>query len=135
MNNILGHLPEAVSMLLFSIGLMNLLLSPNLIKKNIGLGIMDSSIYLFLALKGYIAGRGTPIVPADPSAVIDTSLYINPIPTGLVLTGIVVSVSVTAFFLSLTVRLYEDYNTVRIDEILIKIHAKEEKKAKGVHEE
>jgi len=86
-------------------------------------------------LKGYIAGRGTPIVPADPSAVIDTSLYINPIPTGLVLTGIVVSVSVTAFFLSLTVRLYEDYNTVRIDEILIKIHAKEEKKAKGVHEE
>ena len=32
--------------------------------------------------------------------------YINPVPSGLVLTGIVVSVSVTALMLSLTIRLY-----------------------------
>ena len=43
--------------------------------------------------------------------------YINPIPAGLVLTGIVVSVSVTALMLSLTVRLYRRYHTLDIDEI------------------
>ena len=43
--------------------------------------------------------------------------YINPIPAGLVLTGIVVSVSVTAVMLALTVRLYRRYHTLDIDEI------------------
>lgn len=124
MSVFMSRLPEAAAMILFAIGFMNLLLSPNLIKKNIGLGIMDSSVYLFLAVKGYISGRGVPIVPAD-GTVIDSSLYINPIPTGLVLTGIVVSVSVTAFFLALTVRLYEDFHTTRIDEIMIAIHEKQ----------
>lgn len=125
MSTFLTWFPEAVAMLLFAIGFMNLLLSPNLIKKNVGLGIMDSSIYLFLAVKGYIAGRGVPIVPAEALGNVDSSLYINPIPTGLVLTGIVVSVSVTAFFLALTVRLYEDFHTTRIDEIMIAIHEKQ----------
>ena len=43
--------------------------------------------------------------------------YINPVPAGLVLTGIVVSVSVTAIMLSLTVRLYRRYHTLQLDEI------------------
>ena len=43
--------------------------------------------------------------------------YINPIPSGLVLTGIVVSVSVTALMLSLTIRLYKRYHTLDLDEI------------------
>lgn len=43
--------------------------------------------------------------------------FINPIPAGLVLTGIVVSVSVSALMLALTVRLYRRYHTLDIDEI------------------
>ena len=49
-------------MILFGIGFSNLLLQKNLIKKIIGLNIMDTAMYLFLALKGYIAGRKAPIV-------------------------------------------------------------------------
>ena len=44
--------------------------------------------------------------------------YINPVPAGLVLTGIVVSVSVTAFLLALVVRLYLRYHTLEMDEIV-----------------
>ena len=47
----------------------------------------------------------------------EVEAYINPIPSGLVLTGIVVSVSVTALMLSLTVRLYKRYHTLDLDEI------------------
>ena len=53
---------EAVAMILFGIGFSNLLLQKNLIKKIIGLNIMDTAVYLFLALKGYIDGRKAPVV-------------------------------------------------------------------------
>lgn len=105
---------EAVAMILFVIGFANLLLQKNLIKKIIGLNIMDSAVYLFLAEKGYISGRKVPIVV---NGVQDVEAYINPIPSGLVLTGIVVSVSVSALMLSLTIRLYRRYHTLDLDEI------------------
>ncbi|MFG6337491.1 MAG: cation:proton antiporter subunit C [Lachnospiraceae bacterium] len=112
--NLFANYGEAVSAVLFCIGFTNLLLQTNLIKKIIGLNIMDSAIYLFLAEKGYIAGRVAPIVA---NGVTSTEAYINPIPSGLVLTGIVVSVSVTALMLSLTIRLYLRYHTLDLDEI------------------
>jgi multicomponent Na+:H+ antiporter subunit C len=114
---------EAVAIVLFSIGLVNLLLQPNLIKKIIGLNIMDTAIYLFLAAKGYIEGRVAPIVV---DGILDQEHYINPVPAGLVLTGIVVSVSVSALMLALTVRLYQRYHTLNLDEISAKIRDKEE---------
>ena len=49
MSQLLTNYYEAASVILFGIGFMNLLLQRNLIKKFIGLNIMDSSIYLFLA--------------------------------------------------------------------------------------
>ncbi len=101
-------------MILFGLAFANLLLQPDLIKKIFRHNIMDAAIYLFLAEKGYIAGRVAPIVV---DGVRDMEAYINPIPSGLVLTGIVVSVSVTALMLSLTIRLYGRYHTLDLDEI------------------
>lgn len=112
--NLFTNYGEMVAMILFVIGFGNLLLQPNLIKKIIGLNIMDSGMYLFLAEKGYIEGRVAPIVVDGVQSV---EAYINPIPSGLVLTGIVVSVSVTALMLSLTIRLYKRYHTLNLDEI------------------
>lgn len=57
MNLIQNNYEEAIAMILFGIGFSNLLLQQNLIKKIIGLNIMDTAMYLFLALKGYISGR------------------------------------------------------------------------------
>lgn len=113
-SNLIGNYEEVVAMLLFAIGFSNLMLQKNLIKKIIGLNIMDTATYLFLALKGYIAGRAAPIVV---NGIQSREAYINPIPAGLVLTGIVVSVSGSALLLSLTIRLYRKYHTLNIDEI------------------
>ena len=112
--HLLQNYGEAVAMILFGIGFANLLFQKNLIKKIIGFDIMDTAIYLFLAVKGYIEGRLAPIIVGG---VTDPSLSVNPIPSGLVLTGIVVSVSVSALMLSLTVNLYRRYHTLDIDEI------------------
>ena len=116
--NFFINIGEEVAMILFGIGFANLLFQKNLIKKIIGFNIMDTAIYLFLAEKGYIAGRLAPILV---DGIQDPSLYINPIPSGLVLTGIVVSVSVTALMLSLTIRLYQRYHTLDLDEISAKL--------------
>ncbi|MCI7739186.1 MAG: sodium:proton antiporter [Lachnospiraceae bacterium] len=112
--NLFNNYGEAAAMILFGIGFSNLLLQKNLIKKIIGLNIMDTAMYLFLALKGYVEGRKAPIVT---NGVQTMEAYINPIPSGLVLTGIVVSVSVTALMLALTIRLYRRYHTLNLDEI------------------
>ena len=99
--NLWANLDEVAAVILFGIGFTTLLLHKNMIKKIIGLNIMDTAIYLFLAAMGYVDGRLAPIVE---NGVTDADAYINPIPSGLVLTGIVVSVSVTALMLSLTIR-------------------------------
>ena len=116
--NLLANFGEAVAMILFGIGFANLLFQKNLIKKIIGFNIMDTAIYLFLAEKGYIAGRMPPILV---DGIQDVNAYINPIPSGLVLTGIVVSVSVSALMLSLTIRLYKRYHTLDLDEISLRL--------------
>ena len=116
------NMEETVSIILFGVGFTMLLLHQNLIKKIMGMNIMDTAVYLFLAAKGYINGRMVPIVL---DGVQDVSAYINPVPSGLVLTGIVVSVSTTALMLALTIRLYERYGSLDLDQILIQVKEEE----------
>ena len=115
MNNLLINYQEFVSIILFAIGFTMLVFSKNMIKKILGLNIMDTGVYLFLASMGYIESKLTPIVPAV--GAVNPAEYSNPIPQGLVLTGIVVSVSVSAVMLALSVRLYKNYRTLNLDEI------------------
>lgn len=123
MGTFLTNYEEVAAVILFVIGMANLLLQPNLIKKIIGLDIMDAAVYLFLAAKGYIEGRTAPIVV---DGILDAEHYINPVPAGLVLTGIVVSVSVSALMMALTISLYREYHTLNLDEIMMKLRKEED---------
>ncbi len=109
-----GNYIECAAVLLFAIGFTVLLLDRNMIKKIIGLNIVDTSVYLFLASIGYIEDRLSPILRDGVTGV---EAYVNPLPAGLVLTGIVVSVSVTALMLSLSVKLYTRSHTLNLDTI------------------
>ena len=120
--NLWANVDEIAAVILFGVGFTTLLLHKNMIKKIIGLNIMDTAVYLFLAAMGYVDGRDAPIVT---NGIMDAEAYINPIPSGLVLTGIVVSVSVTALMLSLTIRLYRKYHSLDLDEILIRMQQEE----------
>ena len=114
--HLLENYEACVAVVLFVIGLCMLLFDRNLLKKVICLDIMDTGTFLLLADRGYIAGRSVPIVT---DGVTDMANYINPIPAGLVLTGIVVSVSVSALMLSLTVRIYKKYHTLDMDALYL----------------
>ncbi len=101
-----------VAMVLFVIGLHTMLTHSNMIKKVMGMNIMETGIFLFFVSIGYVRGGRAPIIAEEGGL-----LYINPLPSALILTGIVVAVSVTAYALSLIVKLYATYGTCDADEI------------------
>jgi len=107
--------PYFVAIILFCLGCLCILTQHNLVKKVIGINIMETGIFLFFIAVGNIEGGVAPIYdPTLPEGV----LYINPLPSVLVLTGIVVSFSVTAFALAIIVKLYQFYGTVYAPDIM-----------------
>jgi len=75
---------------------------------------MEGSIYVFFIAAGNIRGGVAPILDMGEPGLV----YVNPLPQALMLTGIVVSVSVTAFSLALIMKLYRFYGTVDAREIM-----------------
>ncbi|MFW0861541.1 MAG: cation:proton antiporter subunit C [Dethiobacter sp.] len=101
------------AILLFIIGFHTMLTHNNLIKKVIGMNIMDTAIFLLFVAIGYVRGGRSPILEPGVDHV-----FINPLPSALILTGIVVAVSVTAYALSLIIKLYKHYGTIDAEEIM-----------------
>lgn len=112
MAKLIDNLHFLTAMILFLIGFHTMLTHSNLIKKVIGMNIMETGIFLFFISVGYIRGGSAPLVKAG------TEGYVNPLPSALILTGIVVSVSLTAFALALIIKLYKYYGTIDADEIM-----------------
>ena len=119
MSNLLNHLDFIVTVLLFSIGMYALVMKSNLIKKLIGLNIMETAVYLFFVASGDVrfgestAQWGGATIIRDPeAAALGLEPMVNPIPSALILTAIVVSVCVTALALSVALRLYQHYGTL-----------------------
>lgn len=113
-NGILDNINYIGAMVLFVIGLYTVLTHSNLMKKIIGINIMETSIFLFFVSIGYVKGSAAPIL--DPTN--GELLYANPLPAAMILTGIVVAVSITAFALSIIIKIHEAYGTIELDEIM-----------------
>lgn len=117
MESLMVNYYDSAAIILFGVGVMTLLLNNNLIKKIIGMNIMDTSIFLFFITKGYIHGKHAPIYDALSKG---SEGFINPLPSALILTGIVVAVSTTAFALAVTIKIHEAYGTIELDEVIKK---------------
>lgn len=102
------------AMIIFVIGLYMVIAHPNLFKRIIGINVMSSAVFYFFVAIGAIADGRVPIVegtvtPAD---------YINPVPSALILTGIVISVSFTVYALSLAIKIHQSYGTLDQEKIV-----------------
>ncbi|OWZ83909.1 sodium:proton antiporter [Natranaerobius trueperi] len=110
-SNITANYYFLFSIVLFLIGIYTMLTHPNLIKKVIGLNIMETSVFLLFVSGGYRVGGKAPIVTGSEE------VYVNPVPHALILTGIVIAVSITAMLLSLIIKIYQYYGTLNTDKI------------------
>lgn len=113
-NILLYNFPYLVSVLIFSLGCLIILTQQNLIKKVIGINVMETSIFLFFIAGGNIRGGVPPLF--DPEKA--EAVYVNPLPQALVLTGIVVGFAITVFALAMIVSLYRFYGTVHVNELM-----------------
>ena len=112
-----SHFGYFVTVFLMIAGLFIVIARGNLIKKLVGLGIFQTSVYLLYIVPGKLIGGTAPII--DPAF----KLYSNPLPHVLILTAIVVGVATLALGLALVVRIREAYGTIEEDDILARDEA------------
>jgi len=110
------HWPYVFTLVLMLIGLYGMLLKDNYVKKLIGMNVFQGAIILFFIVLGYKTGGTVPIWDAKLTA--DPTVYMNPLPHGLMLTAIVVSVATTGVALALMIRIYARYGTLDERELL-----------------
>ncbi len=91
---------SVASVSLFGLGLFGLIALPNILRKILSFNVLGVGIFLFLVAT---AQRDDPTQP-------------DPVPQAMVLTGIVVAVSVTAFALALLQRLHGETGMTMLDD-------------------
>ena len=114
-----GFFPYWVCALLALIGLHGMLFRPNLMRKLMGLNILQVSVILFYLLLAFKSGAGAPILSGLDS--IEVGRYANPLPHALMLTAIVVGVSTTGVGLAMLVKIHRIYGTLKEPDVLKKL--------------
>ena len=97
------------------IGLWGMLTHRNILRIIIGFAVIDTGLHIVMVATGYITGGTAPIIDAALSKSAAAQRAIDPIPSALVVTAIVIGLSVTANMLSFAIRLYAAKKTLSID--------------------
>ena len=102
-------------MILFFLGIYGMVLAKNYMKKLMAMNVMQVAvIYFYLCF----AQKDGAMIPILDSVTNDPNAYINPLPHGLMLTAIVVSLGTTGVALALLMRIKEIYGSVEEVEVL-----------------
>ncbi len=109
--------PINISLFVFMIGLYGVTSKNNLIKKIMGLTIMNGCIVLFFISIGFREAGLAPILEKGMTGDIPTTIVVDPLPQALMLTAIVIGISVTALALALIVKIYSKYKTLDIQQL------------------
>ena len=116
MDELAARFPYFMIAILLAVGVWGMVGKRSLVKKLIGLNVLQSAIILFF-ISGSIRDGGTvPILIYGEHA--NAEDFVNPLPHVLMLTAIVVSVAVTAVALAFITRIHREFGTVEEAEIL-----------------
>lgn len=112
------HRPNILTFVLLLVwGVYITLSNPNLIKKLIGLYIVQTSVVFFLVTISAKAGATVPVL-RDAASAVQVADYVNPLPHVLTLTAIVVQVATLGVSLALVSAIYRKFGTLDEGEIL-----------------
>ncbi len=101
---------------LLILGFYAMLTRKNLIKIVIGFSIADTGTHIIIVSLGYLRGKTAPIIDGAVNAVNAVQKVVDPIPSALVLTAIVIGLAVTAVMLSFIVEMYKKNKSLSIDD-------------------
>ena len=120
---LVDHGPYLATVVLMLVGLYGMALKQNLMKKLIGLNVFQAAIILFFIVHAWVSGGSVPIWD---DRLPDAADYVNPIPHGLMLTAIVVSVATTGVALALLIRIHRNFGTLDEDDLLATMRRRRE---------
>lgn len=88
-----------------------LMLSKNLLRVILGTAVLTHAVHLLIMAMGGFKGESVPIINSK------TTTYVDALPQALILTSIVISFAVTAFFLVLAYQTYKKTGTDQLDKL------------------
>ena len=112
----LSNIVLATGFILILIGLWSVLSHRNILRIVLGLSLVDTGIHIVIVATGYVTGGTAPIVDSALSRAEAPMRAVDPVPSALVVTAIVIGLSVTAVMLAYAIRLFEAKRTLSIDE-------------------
>ena len=98
-----------VGLILFLVGIFGIITNKNVIKIVMSMGVMSNGVILYFISTGYVVDAGPPL--ATSSSMVD------PVPQALMLTLIVINLSITAVALALSMKMYNEYHTLDLEEM------------------
>jgi multicomponent Na+:H+ antiporter subunit C len=99
---------------LFAAGIYSIL-RRNIVKLIIGILLLSQSANLFIFLAGGLTKGAPPLINEGETTL--TQPYADPLPQALILTALVISFGLLAFYLVLLKRVYQSVNTDDLDEM------------------
>ncbi len=117
----LEHIHYWSYIFLFLLGLYAIIVSSNLVRKIIGLSIMQTAVILFFISLGTKRGATVPVLYDHQPAPVDPNQIANPLPHALMLTAIVVAVSTLGVGLGLIISIYRSWQTMEENELVEKL--------------
>ena len=113
-----------VYIVLMMIGLYAMIAKKNLVKKIIGMNILQTAVILFFISVGAKNNATIPIIihaHETESHTAHAVNYINPLPHVLMLTAIVVAVATLGVALALIIKIFQQYQVLDEDDILAQL--------------
>lgn len=119
--NMIADIPVSLIVLCSGLGLIltgmwGMLTQRHMIRIIVGFSLMDTGIHMVMVAIGYVTGGTAPIINEAVPVAEAASRVVDPVPSALVLTAIVIGLGVTAVMLSFAVRIYKARKTLMIDE-------------------
>ena len=118
MENLIANFNYVIVVILMMIGLWSMLAQKNLIKKCIGMAILQTGIILFFISIGAKNNAFIPILTEAAYLDPDVATVANPLTQILMLTAIVVGVATLGVGLALAQKIYHQHSSFDEDEIL-----------------
>jgi len=107
-------LAYAVAGWLVLVGALGIVRSRNLVQATVALSVAQSGTYVFLLAVGYQWDASAPVFG---SGTAPSDQVVDPVVQAMTLTDIVVSATVTALLLALTIQIQKTHHTVDPDEL------------------
>ncbi len=106
-----------IGFLLVCVGFWGLMTRRDLFRMIISFSLLDTGVHVVMVAIGYVRGGTAPIFDEALSVKDALSRVVDPVPSALVLTAIVIGLAVTALMLSYAVRFHSVRETLDVDEM------------------